>query len=390
MAWSYNTGKRGRNWVRAYWNPTRRSYFLEWREEGRRVRQKLSVTTPDEAERKADVLAGRFAEFTPETAVKVRDLTIERLLTVYLKEVNRTKQKGMRAYGLRATRVWRSYLGSAVHRHPATLDRTDWDNFSLARAAGTIPGWPYHCGKRQIGMDLAWMVTVLNWATGANDADGAPYLDRNPWLGSVRRAKGWVMPRNKTPARPGMPEDIRQLLHAHAPSWQFTLALQLERETRHRNASIRRLCWEEIDLVDELVHWVGEKDKVGRDLWVPLTKEAVALLTSAPSRAATGPVFPAARNPAIGTPYNTWQLWLRRAKRRVLASIVDDVERERMRRRLNRVGFHSEKREGVRDPKFRELSPIFQETLSGTNYETLRRIYDDVSTEALRGAVSQL
>lgn len=390
MPWSYNAGRRGRNWVRAFFKPDRNAYFLEWIEGGRRVRQKLAVTTQRESEQLADVLAGKFAELPPDFVESGQVGTIDGLITIYLREVNAKKRESVRGHGVRAARVFRAYFGPQLGRHPSTLDRTDWDNFRHARAEGLIPGWPRRCDKRQIGMDLAWMVTVLNWATGANGPNGKPYLERNPWSGTVRKAQGWVMPRNKTPHRPGMPADIRELLHRHSPHWQFTLALQLERETRHRNASLRRLTWDEVDLVDGVVHWVGEKDKAGRDLWVPLTDAAVALLRTAPSRSTGGPVFPSAKNPAIGTPYGTWQVWLRRAKRNLLRSIEDPDQRERMRRRLRGVGFHSEKREGVRDPRFRELSPIFQETLSGTNYDTLRRIYDDVSTEELRGAVRAL
>jgi hypothetical protein len=390
MTWSYNAGKRGRNWVRAYWDPARTAYFLEWREEGRRIRQKLSVTTKEGAERKADALAGKFAEMPAETAPKSPELTLDQLITIYLREVNAHKKARVRGYGLRAARVWRAYLGALVHRHPESLDRRIWDDFWRARAEGSIPGWPYRCDQEQIRKDLGWLSMVLNWSTGVKDADGRPYLVSSPWSGSLRKAQKWGMPYKESPTRREMPEDVRQLLHRHAPSWQFKLGLQLERETRHRNASIRRLMWEEVDLIDGTVHWKGEKDKSGRELWVPLTRKAVRLLKEAPSKAAKGPVFPSSKKPEEGTPYNTWQLWLKRAKERVLASIDDESERERMKRRLWRVGFHSEKRAGVRDPKFRKLEPIFQEKISGTNFETLRRIYDDVSTDELRAPVDLL
>jgi len=51
------------------------------------------------------------------------------------------------------------------------------------------------------------------------------------------------------------------------------------------------------------------------------------------------------------------------------------------------LGFHGEKRAGVRDPRFRQLPPKVQEELAGTNWETLRRIYDDVSVEEMRAAL---
>jgi hypothetical protein len=41
----------------------------------------------------------------------------------------------------------------------------------------------------------------------------------------------------------------------------------------------------------------------------------------------------------------------------------------------------------VRRKEFRELQPKMQETLTGTNHETLRKVYDDVSLDQMREAV---
>lgn len=41
---------------------------------------------------------------------------------------------------------------------------------------------------------------------------------------------------------------------------------------------------------------------------------------------------------------------------------------------------------GVRDPEFRKLSAAIQEEIAGTNYTTLRRIYDEVTAEDIREA----
>jgi hypothetical protein len=43
----------------------------------------------------------------------------------------------------------------------------------------------------------------------------------------------------------------------------------------------------------------------------------------------------------------------------------------------------------VRDPKFRQLPPAIQEEIAGTNYTTLRRIYDDVTVDDMRDAWSE-
>jgi len=43
------------------------------------------------------------------------------------------------------------------------------------------------------------------------------------------------------------------------------------------------------------------------------------------------------------------------------------------------VGFHAEKRQGIRDPEFRKLPPKIQEEFSGTSWEMIRRVYDEVT-----------
>lgn len=57
---------------------------------------------------------------------------------------------------------------------------------------------------------------------------------------------------------------------------------------------------------------------------------------------------------------------------------------------IPRLGYHGEKRAGIRDPKFRKLDPAVQEELAGTTWETMRRIYDYVDVPTLRAAVASL
>lgn len=54
------------------------------------------------------------------------------------------------------------------------------------------------------------------------------------------------------------------------------------------------------------------------------------------------------------------------------------------------LGSHGQKRAGVRRKEFRKLPAKVQEALTGTNHETLRRVYDDVSLEDMREAVARL
>jgi hypothetical protein len=58
--------------------------------------------------------------------------------------------------------------------------------------------------------------------------------------------------------------------------------------------------------------------------------------------------------------------------------------------KAHRLGYHGEKRAGIRDPKFRRLDPAVQEELTGTTWETMRRVYDYVDEDTMRNAVAQL
>ncbi len=70
-------------------------------------------------------------------------------------------------------------------------------------------------------------------------------------------------------------------------------------------------------------------------------------------------------------------LWLQRAK-------------DRAGLKVKGLGFHAQKRAGVRRKEFRELPLKVQEALTGTNHETLRKVYDDVSLDEMREAVERL
>ena len=119
----------------------------------------------------------------------------------------------------------------------------------------------------------------------------------------------------------------------------------------------------------------------------PLTQAAVEALRHAPSRGiGNTPVFPSATDSSQPTPRNTFQIWLRRSKDRWLDSVPEE-ERENLRNRLRGIGFHAEKRAGVRDPNFRALPPGIQEAWAGTRYETLRTVYDEVTADDIREAI---
>lgn len=393
--WSYVTGERGRNRVRAYCKgcPGRNScrsakehtgqLYLEWYEgETRRRAQIRGVTRTLEAAKRADKLAAELAELGPERGDST---TIDGLIESYLKEVTPTKGESKQLHDVRAARLWRAFFDAQPeparrsNRSPESLDRVDWDRFIRQRRAGRIPGWKRPVRDRQVQYDLVFMTGVLNWGVGAG------YLTTSPWSAEIRRSQGWETPRELNPNRPAMTEEIRAMLIQHAPNWRFGLALVLGRHTVSRNSSVRHLRWSDVDLEAGTIRWRGEFDKTGREVTVPLSDEAIEALRSAPSRGiGEAWVFPAAKDPSRPTSRHSFQIWLRRSKDRLLRSIKDPVERERLRERIEGLGFHGEKRAGVRDPVFRALAPKVQEVVARTTYETLRTVYDEVTVDDVR------
>ena len=405
--WSYNAGQRGRNWVRAFEHARDGTLYLEWREPvtetdpdtgematvNRRRRQRLRAEDQSRARavQRAEELAERFADLPTEQVEPL--VTLATLIDHYIQEVTPRKGRGKQGHDRRAKRVWRTYFDGLDDpdrrsgRHPSSLDRIDWDGFSSARRRGSIPEWGPVKG-RQVQYDLKFLIAVLNWGTGTKpNGSTIPYLPNgSPWNDGIRRSQQWRMPRTKTPHRPSMTAQMRAALIKHQPSWQFGAALVLERDTRRRNSSIRRLDWSDVDQQRWTIRWRGEFDKDGRETVTPLlSEEAREVLRRAPSRGIAGPIFPSASDASKPTPGSTFQTWLRRAKASLLKSL-DEAERPQWRERLCGVGFHAEKRAGVRDPEFRALPAKIQETIAGTRYTTLRDVYDEVTTDDVREA----
>jgi integrase len=302
-------------------------------------------------------------------AARTAPTTIARLLTRYLKEVTPTKGTSKQDHDRRAVRIFSMLFGGKA---PKELDRSDWDGFVRLRRTGGIPGFGA-VRERQISYDLKFMVAVLTWATGLQDS-GRPVLEFNPWGAERRKAHRMLMPKEQSPKRPAMTDEIRAVLIDYSPHWQFELALILGRYTISRNSSVRHLRWSDVDLEAGTVRWRGEHDKTGREVVVPLAEEAIEALRRAPRGIGDVWVFPSATGPSQPTPRNTFQTWMRRAKKR--AGIT-----------IRGLGFHGEKRAGVRDSWFRSLDPKMKEKLARTNHRTLVDVYDDVDLEEMRAAM---
>lgn len=405
--WSYNTGERGRNWVRAYEKTRGGIILLEWfepvcGEDGqperdargkprlRRARVSTGHRDRNRAEGQAKELAERLAAREPEpTAAEPAPTpapacTLRQLINLYSKEVTPGKKESKRKHDLRAARVFLAYFQARADageprrgpdRLPATLDKQDWYGFIAARQAGTIPGWERPCRNNQVVLDMRWIIAVLNWAAGA-DEDQPQYLAQNPWRWERRRAQRMMLPKEKDPRRPGISDEQHEADLDHSPNWRFSLVAVLCRETMHRMNSVRLLRKKDVNLETRWVRWKGEFDKTGRQLTTPLTDVAVEAIRSIPHVESPW-LVPAEEDPDRPVSRSTLNTWMERVKER--AGI--DVER---------LGFHAYKRAGVRTKEFRELPAKVQEQLTGTTHAMLRRVYDEVPMEELEEAMEKL
>lgn len=395
--WSYNAGERGKSWCRVYEKAKGGPLYMEWMEpvadaEGNAVRDAdgkpqfsrkrlcLKHTDRVRAEKQARDFAEQVAAHVPGAPAS----TLRRLINRYAQEVTPTKKESKRKHDQRAARVFLAYFADRANageqdrgpeRHPGTLDKQDWAGFIAARRDGRITGWERPCRNNQIRLDLKFLLSVLHWASGADE--GAPhFLARNPWRWERRRAQKMTMPKEKDPRRPGISEEQHQRVLAHSPNWRFALTAELCRATMHRMNSVRLLRKEDIDLEAGMVRWRKENDKTGREGATPLTPEAMQAIRNAPPVLSPW-LIPSETDPAKPVSRSVLNAWMGRVKER--AGV--DVER---------LGFHAYKRAGVRTDEFRVLPDKVKERLTGTTVKMLNEVYDDVPFEVLAEAMEKL
>ena len=395
QAWSYIAGKKGVNRVRAYEDGKGGPLLLDWQEtlidntgkvvEKKRRRESLTaagITTFSAAIAKAKEKAEELAR-GPSVAEPEGPLTLGRLLSLYLEEVVPTKREGTQRHNRIMARVVLAFFGpdAVVERigpngRPHTeIGRVRYNAFLKARAEGTIPGFPGRARPQTVRLGVVFMRAVFNWAKLERD-DGSVLLLRNPW-------EGFPIPHEDLPTRPEMTQDLHALLVEKAPNWRMAVTLELCRETRRRMNSVRQLALADVDLSAGTVRWQGEFDKVGKTRVTPLsTRARHAILRAMEERRAEGLeaspwLLPAPSDVAQPVSKNRLHHWMKATKRKHGIKVP-------------RLGYHAEKRAGIRDSRFRALPPKVQEELAGTTWETMRRVYDYVDLPTLQDAVALL
>ena len=381
--WSYRSGEKGTNRVRAYEKGGQS--FLEFYERepnGEPVRKRVSLGKCDRshAKLKADELA---AALRRGEAPQASELTLHALFyNWYLKEVTPEKVSGTRRHDETCAEMMCRCFGAK--RQPKTLNIRDWQKFIRDRRSGALRPQsldagdgekkpPKIVGDRQIRYDLKFLMAVLNYATMARDDRDNPLLLQNP-------LKGLPYPSGDNPRRPMLtPERYKKMREAapkvHPLCDTFFVVVH---ETGHRAASVRQLRWSDIDLDARIVRWRAENDKIGFQHATPLSEaaiEALAGLQRAQGAIGERWVFPSTTNAEKPLARETATMWWLEAER--LAKLEH----------VHGMGFHSARRKFASELKGTNLRDLAY--MGGwKNPQTVLMVYQQPEIEVQREALA--
>ena len=337
--WSYSTGEKGRNKVRAFEHASG-VLMLEFYEQGKRKRLSLGHRDQERAKQQADEAAaklGTHQKLAPEK------LTLQTLFEIYGREVTPGKSPGVQTMDRQTAMLFLNLFG--VMRSASSLSQRDVTAFTRAREAGRLkPG--RKVGPRTIEKNLRWLLAVLNWATLAGDGQGNYLLARNP-------LKGLPLPKEQNPNRPIIAEKhyMAMLGIADQVDWRFRAALVIAHETGHRIGAIRRLRWSDVDLVQSMIRWQASNDKIGMKHETPLTPEAVQAFEEVRKHnpgIGEAWVFPAPKNDSEACSRHLMRDWWKRAE------AIAGLKHEK------RMGWHGLRRKFATDLKTVPLPDLCQ------------------------------
>lgn len=307
-AWSYSAGRKGKNRVRVFaWPEQGESFWIDYRSDGKRVRQKLWHSDKNRAIREAEEIAAGIGSLDviarPATAV-----TLRTLFDMYEREVTPHKGKSARGHDRRTLQLLLTAFGA--ERRAETLNVRDWQSYIRKRMSGELASEYKRDRKgkvvlvpvraRTVEQDLKLLLAVLNWAERSrDDVHGRYLLERNP-------LRGLKLPKEESPRRPMFTREqciaLRQAAAKHSPAAERFVMLAWY--TGHRSNSIRQLRWSDIDLDAGTIRWRGSNDKIRYEHRNPMHRDLIAFLKQ--DRARTKAIgdawlFPMQRKPRTQT-----------------------------------------------------------------------------------------
>lgn len=331
-SWSFSTGERGRNRVRAFAHPATGLLFLEFTDcdavTGARARLRVALSHRDtnRAKAAAETLAGRLRTASP---AREAVLTVGALIDSYERAVTPRKAPTTQGHDRRAFTLFRESFGA--HSPVRGLDRRDWDTFIADRRSGRLRPIPKSKGKAKkdrpaqpvrdaiVGQDLRLFLAMVHWAMKVRRPDGEPVLDRNPFA-------GLPIPREISPVRARLSSEELGQLYAVAEdvSPTFALLLAVAHQTGHRVGAICQLRWSDIDLEAGRILWRAENDKIGYEHTTPIDPELSTVLKSAQRRSGSigaSWVFPAVTGEGPLSRWVAYSWWKRAIKAAKLARV---------------------------------------------------------------------
>jgi integrase len=364
--WSYSTGERGRNRVRAF-EHAKGVLMIEYAERGRRTRISLGHRDREQAKREADEAAAGLARAE---RPKSEGLSLAALFDNYLGEVTPRKTEGVRKFDHAAAERFIAVLGAS--RAPSILSRREWDLFIRERESGRCTG--RRVGPRAVARDLKFLLAVLNWATMVSNGRDGVLLDRNP-------LKGLPVPSEKSPKRPALSESEYQALLnvADRVGPVVRTLLVLAHETGHRIGAIRKLRWSDLDMDARRIRWRAENDKCGLGHLTPMTGDVVKALDSHRMQfpgIGDAWIFPAPTKSSEPSSRHLVRDWWERAE--ALAGLE----------RVERRGWHSLRRKfatELREAPLRDLCDLG----GWKDPDTVVRCYQGSTDAQLRGALER-
>ena len=372
--WSYSTGERGRNRVRAFEHSSG-LLMLEFTDGGNRTRISLGHRDHERAKREADEAAAKLAGAQDLKPDEPREMTLGELFEMYLGEVTPRNGERHQKYDRTASDMFVAYFGS--ERVASTLTLRDWERFIQDRKGGRVgpgPGPWKSVGNRTVQKDLSFLRSVLRWATMAGDGRGGVLLERDP-------CRGFKLPKEKNPVRVALTSDeYRALLGiASEVDWRFRVALVLAHETGHRIGAIRNLLWSDLDLEGGLISWRAECEKTGYAHSTPMNDAARRALDEARRRnqgIGDTPVLPAPKDGSRPVSRYVLRDWWHNAEK------LAGLERKRGR------GWHSVRRKFATDLMYEPLKVLCK--LGGwRDADTVLTCYQRPDEDAMRSALDR-
>ncbi|MBA4071442.1 MAG: hypothetical protein C0497_06335 [Gemmatimonas sp.] len=377
--WSFATGERGRNRVRAFAHPVTGRMFLEFREAGRRTRVALGHRDIEAAKTAAENAASALRGHR---TVPAGALRLGMLFDIYLREVTPQKGKSAQGHDRRAAKRFSECWG--LGRELMTLSRRDWDRFIVWRRENgdlrprKAPQEHQKPERREVRsrvivQDLKFMRAVLNWATQAGDGTGKQLLERNP-LDKL------PYPTDASVRRPVLVAEAFEKMLAVAPrvSPLCPLLLMTVHETGHRVGAVLQLRWSDLDLDNARVRWRAESDKLRSAHETPLSVQAVEWFKRARRERAhlgDGWVFPAPERPLQPVSRHRARTWWDRLE--TLSGIEPEPGR----------GWHSLRRKFATELKNTPLRDLAQ--LGGwKSAQTILKCYQRADDVTLRAALA--